>query len=207
MSAGEQKNDVWNKNNTFLLFWWYQQWETSIDGPGTMAWLSLGALAHKGDTHTHIHTKESYPKQNACADSDTLSFTQIPAVCGVQSEVLGAGTGLCRLFVPQKSPEPLKKSFTPADACFTSKENCNTQRKSIKDHTCLCMRLYLCLFVSVPRKNHYAWPYGTCVPLRYGVTSYTLLVNPLGGWDERLGMSPSLGTVWDLSPYFGQLGI
>lgn len=63
---------------------------------------------HVQSRGTHTQKTESRPKQNACADSDTLSFTQIPAVCGAQSEVLGAGTGRCRLFVPQSHQSHLK---------------------------------------------------------------------------------------------------
>ena len=57
--------------------------------------------------------------------TQTLSFTQIPALCEAQTEVLGAGTFLplvChsgdKQVAPEplkKSPEPLKNSFLPGD--------------------------------------------------------------------------------------------
>ena len=103
-------------------------------------------------THTHTHTRSYRRVTSKTTDSDTLSFTRIPAVCGAQSEVLGAGPGPCRLFVPQSPQEPLKNSFAATDV-FTSKENSNTQRKQTRDHTGLCTRLYRCPFVSVPWKK------------------------------------------------------
>lgn len=74
--------------------------------------------------------------------------------CRVWSSVWGFGCwdGTLPLVCPTKSPGPLKNSFTATDV-FTSKDNGNTQRKQTQDHTCLCMRLYRCPFVSVPWKK------------------------------------------------------
>lgn len=134
-------------------------------GPGTMAWLSLGGLTHKAKGRTHTHTYQRVTSNTKCMRWLRHSLIHSNSSC-VWSSVWGFGCwdGTLPLVCPTKSPYPLKNSFTPADVGFTSKENSNTQRKSTKDHTCLCMRLYWGLFVSVPWKNHYACPYETCVP-------------------------------------------
>lgn len=144
----------------------------------------------QNDAHTHTRSKESHPKRNACADSDTLSFTRIPAVCGAQSEVLGAGTGPCRLFVPQSLQGHLKTHSLPRTSLPRRKTATHKGSKLRTTHACVWgyigVRLCPC-----HGKKHYGCQYETCVPLWYDVTEevpcdqrYWLLVNSPGwlGW-------------------------
>lgn len=59
-------------------------------------------------TQSKIHTKELHLKLNVHAETDSLSFTQIPAVCEAQTAVFCAGTGPRCLFVPQSHQSHLK---------------------------------------------------------------------------------------------------
>lgn len=116
--------------------------------PGTMAWLSLGALTHKakGRTDTQIHTGESHPKQNACTDSNTLSFTQIPAVCGAQSEVLHAGTGPCCLFVPQSHQSHLKTHSVLRTPALPRRKTATHKGSQLRTtHACVSGYIGVCL--------------------------------------------------------------
>ncbi len=68
------------------------------------------------------------------------SLKFLPCVeLSLRFRVLGRDLAAC---LSHKVSKASVISFTPADFCFTLKENSNTQRKSTKDHTCLCMRRY-----------------------------------------------------------------
>lgn len=158
--------------------------------------------------HPHTKQKDTHTYQRVTSRETCMRWLRHSLIrsnsCRVWSSVWGFGCWdeTLPLVCPTKSPEPLKNSLTQADACFTSKKNSNTQRKSTQDHTCLCMKLYWCLFVSMPWKNHYACQYETCVPLWYDVTEQgpcdrRLLVNH-SGWLGYLGVWALTSFSWGL---------
>lgn len=112
-------------------------------------WLDQALVQNDAHTHSYQRVKS----KTKCLRWLRHSLIHSDS-CRVWSSVWGFGCwdGTLPLVCPTKSPGPLKNSFTATDV-FTSKQNSNTQRKQTQDHTCLCMRLYRCPFVSVPWKK------------------------------------------------------
>lgn len=159
-------------------------------------------------THTHTHTKESHPTQNACADSDTLSFTQIPAVCGAQSEVLGAGTGPCRLFVPQSHHIHLKTHSLLRTSALPRRKTATHKGSQLRTtHACVWGYIGACLCPCHGKTITPAHMRPVCL-LWYDVTEE-------GPCDQFTGKSLravrtkgwECPSVLGLSHYFKQLGI
>ncbi len=179
-------------------------------GPGTMAWLSLGALTYKAKGRAYTHTEESHPTQNAYADSDTLSFTQIPAVCGAQSEVLSAGTGPCRLFVPQSHQSYLKTHSLLRTPALPRRKTATHKGSQLRTtHACVWGYIGVCLCPCHGKTITPASMRPVCL-LWYDVTEeglcdQSLLVNPWLGqkvenvpqsWDSCV-FEPLLQTIGD----------
>lgn len=150
-----------------------------------MARWSLGA-----ERCTHTLVAKSHIQNEMHALTQTLSHSLGFLPCGDQSEVLGAGTGPCRLFVPQSLQGHLKTHSLPRTSLPRRKTATHKGSKLRTTHACVWgyigVRLCPC-----HGKKHYGCQYETCVPLWYDVTEevpcdqrYWLLVNSPGwlGW-------------------------